>query len=297
MRILGVNAVFRDPAAALAVDGWAAAEEEHASRRTHGKAPARFSTWELPEQALRWCRGEAGLAPGGLAYSHDSSLTPACDGDMAGGWEGLRTRCWPGAPQRTRGGPGAAGSPRGAQPGARDRGPAAVLFDRDGTLVYDEPYNGDPAKVVIMPGSRAALDRLRAAGVPTAVISNQSGVARGLLTTGQVQAVNARVEELLGPLGPWLTCPHGPDDGCDCRKPRPGLIRRAAALLGVRAADCVVIGDIGSDIDAAHAAGAWGILVPTPVTRAEEVATAPLVAPTLPAAVDLALGGTSEALR
>jgi histidinol-phosphate phosphatase family protein len=175
--------------------------------------------------------------------------------------------------------------------------PEAVLFDRDGTLVYDQPYNGDPAKVRVMPGARAALDLLRATGVRTAVISNQSGVARGLLTADHVHAVNERVEELLGPLGPWLVCMHGPDDGCDCRKPRPGLVLTAAARLRVRPTECVVIGDIGSDIEAAQAAGARGILVPTPVTQTEEIVTAPVVAPTLLAAVNLALAGCQSGYR
>jgi histidinol-phosphate phosphatase family protein len=171
----------------------------------------------------------------------------------------------------------------------------AVLFDRDGTLVRDVPYNADPELVEPVPGAAAALARLRAAGVPTAVVSNQSGVARGLLTAEQVRAVNARVEELLGPLGPWAWCPHGPDDGCDCRKPAPGLIVRAARRLGVDPADCVVIGDIGADVDAAHAAGARAILVPTPVTRAEEVAAADEVAPDLAGAVDRILGTPAPA--
>jgi histidinol-phosphate phosphatase family protein len=168
--------------------------------------------------------------------------------------------------------------------------PAAVLFDRDGTLVADVPYNGDPGRVVAMPGAREAVGRLRAAGVPTAVVSNQSGVARGLLRAEQVEAVNRRVEELLGPLGPWLVCPHGPGDGCRCRKPGPGLIEAAARALGVAPADCVVIGDIGADVEAARAAGARAVLVPTAVTREEEVAAAREVAPDLPAAVDLLLG-------
>jgi histidinol-phosphate phosphatase family protein len=168
--------------------------------------------------------------------------------------------------------------------------PAAVLFDRDGTLVADVPYNGDPGRVVAMPGAREAVARLRAAGVPTAVVSNQSGVGRGLLRAEQVKAVNRRVEELLGPLGPWLVCPHRPGDGCRCRKPGPGLIEAAARALGVAPADCVVIGDIGADVEAARAAGARAVLVPTAVTREEEVAAAPEVAPDLPAAVDLLLG-------
>ncbi|HYI19163.1 MAG TPA: HAD-IIIA family hydrolase [Solirubrobacteraceae bacterium] len=169
--------------------------------------------------------------------------------------------------------------------------PSAVLFDRDGTLVKDVPYNGDPDRVELVDGAREALARLRAAGVPAGVVSNQSGIARGLISDAQVRAVNARVQELLGqPIGPWAWCPHGPGDGCDCRKPAPGLIRRAAAELGVDPADCVVIGDIGADVEAARAAGARGILVPTPVTRAEEVADAEEVEPDLVSAVERALG-------
>src|SRR5215213_205397 len=99
--------------------------------------------------------------------------------------------------------------------------PAAVLFDRDGTLVVDVPYNGDPARVEPMPQAREALMRVRAAGLRVGVVSNQSGVARGLLTPVQVDAVNLRVDALLGPLGPFEVCPHGPEDGCDCRKPAP----------------------------------------------------------------------------
>ncbi len=168
--------------------------------------------------------------------------------------------------------------------------PAAVLFDRDGTLVVDVPYNGDPGRVEPMPGARAALDRVRERGVPTAVVSNQSGVARGLLTAEAVAAVNARVEELLGPLGPWAICPHGPEDGCACRKPAPGLVLEAARALAVAPGRCAVIGDIGADIEAARAAGARGVLVPTPVTRPEEVAAADEVSPDLCAAVERLLG-------
>ena len=170
--------------------------------------------------------------------------------------------------------------------------PAAVLLDRDGTLVEDVPYNADPSRVVPVPGAADALDRLRAAGVPIALISNQSGVGRGLMTLAQVEAVNRRLEELVGFLGPWLVCPHAPDEGCVCRKPAPGLVLAAAAALAVEPGECVVIGDIGADVEAALAAGARPILVPTPVTRAEEIAAAPEVAETLAAAVDLVLAGT-----
>lgn len=168
--------------------------------------------------------------------------------------------------------------------------PLAVLFDRDGTLVHDVPYNGDPDRVVPVSGAREALRRLREEGVATGVVSNQSGVARGLITPDQVAAVNARVDALLGPLEAWAWCPHGPEDGCDCRKPLPGLILRAASALGVAPSECAVVGDIGADMEAARAAGARGVLVPTPVTRREEVAAAPELAANLPAAVELLLG-------
>jgi histidinol-phosphate phosphatase family protein len=172
--------------------------------------------------------------------------------------------------------------------------PAAVLFDRDGTLVHDVPYNGDPDLVRPMPTAVAAVQALRAAGVPVGVVSNQSGIARGLLTTDQVRAVNARVDDLFGGFDTWQFCPHGAEDGCGCRKPRPGMVLAAAEELGVAAADVVVIGDIGADVGAAAAAGARSVLVPTPVTRVEEVAAAPWTAPTLAAAVALVLDpGTS----
>ncbi|HEX6968695.1 MAG TPA: HAD-IIIA family hydrolase [Micromonosporaceae bacterium] len=174
-------------------------------------------------------------------------------------------------------------------PGSRGRLFDAVLFDRDGTLVHDVPYNGDPAQVRPVDGAREALDRLRAAGLRLGVITNQSGIARGLITADDVARVNARVEELLGPFDTWQVCPH--DDapagvaGCGCRKPRPGLVYAAAHALGTVPARCVVVGDIGRDMTAAAAAGAAGILVPTPATRSDEIAAAATVAGDLADAV------------
>jgi histidinol-phosphate phosphatase family protein len=167
--------------------------------------------------------------------------------------------------------------------------PRAVLFDRDDTLIEDVPYNGDPRLVVPRPGARLALDLLRSVGILTAVVSNQSGVGRGLIGMEQVEAVNRRVEELLGPLGPWLICPHHPEAGCLCRKPSPGLVLAAAEALGVAVEACVVIGDRISDVEAARRAGARGVLVPVGDWAAADGPF--IVAPNLLAALDVILAG------
>lgn len=165
------------------------------------------------------------------------------------------------------------------------RPPLGMLFDRDGTLVTDVPYNGDPSLVSPLPGAKEVLAALRAAGIPTGVVSNQSGIARGLLTAGQVEAVNTRVDQLLGPFDAWCICPHGPDDGCECRKPKPGMIFHAARQLDIAPWDLALVGDIGADVEAAAAAGCRSVLVPTAVTLPQEVADAPEVAADLRAAL------------
>ncbi|MFK0068512.1 D-glycero-alpha-D-manno-heptose-1,7-bisphosphate 7-phosphatase [Streptomyces sp. NPDC091046] len=166
-----------------------------------------------------------------------------------------------------------------------DNAVKAVLFDRDGTLVHDVPYNGDPDRVRPVDGAREAVALLRAHGIRVGVVTNQSGVARGLITDGDVRRVNRRIDDLIGPFDVWAVCPHGPDDGCHCRKPRPGLVQWAAGRLCAAPADCVVVGDIGADTEAAERAGARGILVPNDRTRPEETAAAAHVAPDLLTAV------------
>ncbi|MDJ0355357.1 HAD-IIIA family hydrolase [Paenarthrobacter sp. PH39-S1] len=165
----------------------------------------------------------------------------------------------------------------------------AVLFDRDGTLVVDEPYNSDPELVVPIPGAVNAVATVRRAGVRTGVLSNQSGIARGLLTGSQVEAVNRRVDALFGAFDVWEICPHAPHSDCRCRKPKPGMIFAACRELGISPSRTAFVGDIGSDVDAARAAGAVGVLVPTAVTLAHEVAQSRLVAETLDAALQLLL--------
>ena len=239
-------------------------------------AAVAVTLWAAGTARLAWAR----IAPGprtpdevGTMLLTSLAIPPAATWHWLRGWLGIARHA-------------AAASP----PAPRPRAPRAVLFDRDGTLVVDVPHNGDPARVVPVPGARAALDRLRSAGVRVAVVSNQSGIGRGLLRLEQVEAVNRRIERLLGPLGPWLVCPHAPDAACDCRKPSPGLVFRAAEALGVAPADCALVGDTGADVAAARAAGARGVLVPNAVTRREEIEAASEVACDLAAAVDLLLG-------
>ncbi len=172
--------------------------------------------------------------------------------------------------------------PRPAPPGT---GIAGVLFDRDGTLVHDVPYNGDPALVAPVEGAREAVAALRAAGMAVGVVTNQSGIGRGLITAEQAASVNAAVDAAIGPFDTWQVCPHSPEDACRCRKPEPGMVLAGAAALGLAPERVAVIGDIGADVDAAAAAGALGVLVPTPVTRPEEISAAEHVADDLAGAV------------
>jgi histidinol-phosphate phosphatase family protein len=171
--------------------------------------------------------------------------------------------------------------------------PEVVLFDRDDTLIVNVPYLTDPALVEPMPGAAEALRRLRSEGIRVGVVSNQSGVARGLISAEQLDTVNARTEDLLGPFGTWQICVHDEKDGCECRKPAPGLVQRAASALGADVRRCVVVGDIEADITAATTAGARGILVPTQRTRPVEIQRTrrgTMVARDLTEAVELVLG-------
>ena len=160
--------------------------------------------------------------------------------------------------------------------------PRAVLFDRDGTLIKDVPYLADPRRVQPVPGARRTLNQLRRQGIAVGVVSNQSGVARGLINPDELARVNARVESLLGPFDTWQVCPHAPDAHCMCRKPEPGMVTAAARELGLTPSECLLIGDIGSDVDAALAAGARAVLVPTRDTKVDEIHHAHVVAAVAP---------------
>ncbi|HEY0808047.1 MAG TPA: HAD-IIIA family hydrolase, partial [Pseudonocardiaceae bacterium] len=155
--------------------------------------------------------------------------------------------------------------------------------------VEDVPYNGEPELVRPLPGVADALRRLRALRIRVGLVSNQSGIGRGLVTPRAVAAVNARVAELLGPFDVVRICPHVPDAGCRCRKPAPGMIIDALSELAVPPSRAAMIGDIGADVEAGAAAGVRSILVPNDTTRVTEVLAAPEVAADLASAVDVLL--------
>jgi D-glycero-D-manno-heptose 1,7-bisphosphate phosphatase len=135
----------------------------------------------------------------------------------------------------------------------------AVFLDRDGTLMIDRGYLADPSGVELVPGAAHALGVLRARGALLVLVSNQSGVARGLIRPDEHERVHARFCELLAGEGVTLDgayyCQHGPDDGCACRKPRPGMLEAAARERGIDLGASFMVGDKPSDVVAGRAAG------------------------------------------
>ena len=141
----------------------------------------------------------------------------------------------------------------------------AVILDRDGTIIVDHGYLGDPARVELLPGAAAGLRRLHERGHPLVIVSNQSGIGRGQLTPTQVAAVTARLDVLLRPARPppdgSYYCPHAPEDRRACRKPNTELVLTAARELGFGPHAAVVIGDKSSDIALGRRLGALSLLV------------------------------------
>jgi D-glycero-D-manno-heptose 1,7-bisphosphate phosphatase len=153
-------------------------------------------------------------------------------------------------------------------------GRRAVFLDRDGTVAEEVGYVNHVSRVRLLPRSAGALRRIREAGFLAVVVTNQSGVAREYFPESLVQAANQRLRELLSAEGAVLDavyyCPHHPREGkppyrldCDCRKPRPGMILRAAREHGIRLAGSYMIGDGIVDLGAGRAAGLATILVLT----------------------------------
>jgi D-glycero-D-manno-heptose 1,7-bisphosphate phosphatase len=145
----------------------------------------------------------------------------------------------------------------------------AVFVDRDGTLISERSYLADPDRVELIPGAVEALCDLRAAGFVLVVVTNQSGIARGLYREEDYHAVAARVDERLAEGGAAVDrtefCMHHPDvtGPCDCRKPGTGMHVRAAEALGIDLTASYFIGDKVTDVLPARAFGGQGILVRT----------------------------------
>ena len=156
----------------------------------------------------------------------------------------------------------------------------AALLDRDGTIIVDAHYLADPDSVALLPGAAEAIRLLARAGVPSIVCSNQSGIARGLVSLEQYHAVRLRVAALLQSEGAELLdtfiCPHHEDftGPCACRKPGVLLFEQAAALHGLDLAGSLFVGDKYRDVAPAAHYGATGFLVQSPDTPADDVTRA-----------------------
>ena len=149
---------------------------------------------------------------------------------------------------------------------APSTGRAAVFLDRDGVLIAAGTRDGRPVPpatledVRVLPGVAAACTRLRAAGLLLVVVTNQPDIARGTADAGVVAAINREVQRLI-PVDDVLVCPHDDPDGCDCRKPAPGLLLQAAARWGIDLRASVMVGDRWRDIEAGQQAGCRTVFV------------------------------------
>lgn len=156
----------------------------------------------------------------------------------------------------------------------------AVFLDRDGTIIRDTEYVADPAHVELIPGAADAIASLNAAGIPVVVVTNQSGIARGMLTTSDYERVQRRLDELLAQHGARIDasymCPHHPDftGPCECRKPGTKLYRDAADALGLDLARSWYVGDRLRDVQPAEVLRGTGVLIASSSTPPAELGPA-----------------------
>jgi D-glycero-D-manno-heptose 1,7-bisphosphate phosphatase len=154
-----------------------------------------------------------------------------------------------------------------------------IFLDRDGTVIHDTGYIGDPELVEFMPAVLPALRRMEDAGYSLIIISNQSGIGRGVITHEQYELVARRIAERLGEYGIHAAtyyCPHSPNDQCQCRKPNPYLLLRAARDLDIDLARSYMIGDRLTDVEAGAAAGCKTILLgETAVPKDSQLSVSP----------------------
>jgi len=145
-----------------------------------------------------------------------------------------------------------------------------AFLDRDGTIIHDANYIRDPNDVALLPGAAAAIAKLNRAGAVVVVVTNQSGIARGWLSTDDYESVRRRIDELLAPEGARIdatyVCPHFPEitGPCDCRKPGLKLFRDAIADFGIDASRSVFVGDRWRDVAPGAALGGRPIFLDVP---------------------------------
>jgi D-glycero-D-manno-heptose 1,7-bisphosphate phosphatase len=146
----------------------------------------------------------------------------------------------------------------------------AVFLDRDGTIIEDRNYLGDPEGVALLPGAAEAIGKLNSAGIPVIVVTNQSGIGRGYFGEAEYRAVTDRIETVLQERGARLDacyhCPHSPDlrPPCECRKPQPGLFRKAAEDHAIDLARSFYVGDRLRDLEPGLEKGGRGYLLVAP---------------------------------
>ena len=142
-----------------------------------------------------------------------------------------------------------------------------IVLDRDGTIVEEGEYLSQPEQVKLIPSAGAALRELQQMGFGLVVITNQSGVGRGIFDQDRLDLIHERLKQLLDREGVHLdglyVCPHKPDDHCSCRKPKLGLLQKAAEDLGFSLERSIVIGDKAGDIEMGRTAGVVTFLVRT----------------------------------
>jgi histidinol-phosphate phosphatase family protein len=166
--------------------------------------------------------------------------------------------------------------------GKSDSGRRVVFVDRDNTIAKDGPYCARPEDFELIEGAAEALAVLKAAGLELVVITNQSGVARGYFTEGDLHLIHEKMERILAAAGaPLLAvyhCPHGPEDMCKCRKPQPGMIERAAHDLDIDPRRSYVMGDRWFDVELGTLVGARTVMIPIE-KHADEVESPQLTKP------------------
>ena len=153
-----------------------------------------------------------------------------------------------------------------------------IVLDRDGTIVVDRHYLSDPQELQFEPRAEFALRRMVDMGYRLVIVTNQSGIGRGLFSTARLEEIHERLRQMLEdngtPVAAIYSCPHVPDDRCTCRKPKLGLMTQAATDLGFDMTKAIVIGDKDSDVEFGNRAGAVSILI-RPASNAADSAAAP----------------------